>query len=93
MGWIIIIIALMIPLVAIVLDSHLGRALADYVTRRSGTPPIDGGVSSQRLLALENEVERLNGEVLRLEEETQFLHRLLESKPSPRGELPPQSGS
>lgn len=92
MGWIIIIIALMIPLVAIVLDSHLGRALADYVTRRSGTP-VEGGASSQRLLALENEVERLNNEVLRLEEETQFLHRLLESKPSSRGELPPQSGS
>jgi hypothetical protein len=90
MGWIILILALMIPLIAVVLDSHLGRALADYVTRRGGTP-VDGGVSQQRLTALENEVERLNAEVLRLEEETTFLHQLLESKPRTKGELPPGS--
>jgi hypothetical protein len=88
MGWIILILALMIPLIAVVLDSHLGRALAEYVTRRSGTP-IDAGNSQQRLTALENEVERLNSEILRLEEDTTFLHKLLESKPQTKGELPP----
>ena len=87
MGWIILILALMIPLIAVVLDSHLGRALAEYVTRRGGNAVEP--VSSARLTALENEVERLSGEVLRLEEETTFLHQLLESKPKPRGDLPP----
>jgi hypothetical protein len=89
MGWIVVILALMIPLIAVVLDSHLGRALADYVTKRgSGISELP---SSDRLTALEGEVDRLNGEVRRLEEETQFLHRLLESKPSSRGDLPPGS--
>jgi hypothetical protein len=90
MGWIILILALMIPLIAVVLDSHLGRALAEYVMRRSGTP-VDAGASQQRLTALEAEVERLSAELLRLEDETTFLHRLLESKPRAQGELPPGS--
>ena len=89
MGYIILIIALMIPLVAVVLDSHLGRALADYIARRGGdTLP---GPSNQRLQTLENEVDRLGKEVMRLEEETQFLHRLLESKPAKPHELPSDS--
>jgi hypothetical protein len=88
MVWIVVILALMIPLIAVVLDSHLGRALAEAVTRR-GAPPESG--SSPRLTALESEVERLNRELQRLEEETQFLHRLLEAKPSRQGELPPGS--
>ena len=90
MGWIILILALMIPLIAVVLDSHLGRALAEYVTRRGGTA-IEPGNAQQRLSALVNEVERLNSEVLRLEEETTFLHQLLESKPQTKRELPPGS--
>lgn len=92
MGYIILIIALMIPLVAIVLDSHLGRALADYVSRRGGEP-LPSGASSQRLQALESEVDRLGKEIMRLEEETQFLHRLLEAKPAKPHELPPDSSS
>ena len=89
MGWIILILALMIPLIAVVLDSHLGRALADYVARRGGEP-LDAG-ANKRLSALESEVERLNAEILRLEEETTFLHKLLESKPRNQRELPPGS--
>jgi hypothetical protein len=88
MGWIILILALMIPLIAVVLDSHLGRALADYIIKR-GAREIEPGNASSRLAALETEVERLNAEVLRLEEETTFLHKLLESKPRTRGDLPP----
>jgi hypothetical protein len=90
MGYIILIIALMIPLVAVVLDSHLGRALAEYISRRGGEPLQSAG-SSQRLQALESEVDRLGKEVMRLEEETQFLHRLLEAKPAKPHELPPES--
>ena len=88
MGWIILILALMIPLIAVVLDSHLGRALADYILKR-GNDSLDTGTANKRLTALEGEVERLNAEVLRLEEETTFLHKLLESKPQTKRELPP----
>ena len=89
MGWIVVILALMIPLIAVVLDSHLGRAVADYIARQGGGgTALDSGLS-KRVAALETEVERLNGEVLRLEDETTFLHRLLENKPAPQGELPP----
>ena len=90
MGWIILILALMIPLIAVVLDSHLGRALADYILKR-GSEPVDGGTAHKRLAALETEVERLNAEVLRLEEETTFLHKLLESKPRTNPQIPPGS--
>ena len=82
MGWIVVILALMIPLVAVILDSHLGRAVADYIARQTGGPTAVGGGTdvgmARRLTALENEVERLNGEIVRLEEETTFLHKLLE---------------
>jgi hypothetical protein len=90
MGWIILILALMIPLIAVVLDSHLGRALADYILKRGGEP-LDAGGANKRLAALETEVERLNAEVLRLEEETTFLHKLLESKPQANPQIPPRS--
>jgi len=89
MGWIVVILALMIPLIAVVLDSHLGRALADYVSRHGSGSALQEGGAAKRLAALETEVERLSNEVLRLQEETVFLHRLLESKPGKQPELPP----
>jgi hypothetical protein len=92
MGWLVVILALMIPLIAVVLDSHLGRALADYVSRRGGAP-LPEGVVTKRLAALETEVERLSIEVSRLEEETAFLNRLLEAKPGQNPELPPPRSS
>ncbi len=89
MVWLVIIImlALMIPLVAVVLDSHLGRALAGRLGSDRALGGGDEGVS-RRVAQLETEIERLNSEVLRLDEETTFLHRLLESKPEGKA-LPP----
>lgn len=72
---ILIALVLMIPLLAILLDSHLGRALAARVERRPLTPGED--VTQERIALLEGEVERLGTELGRLEEESQFLHRLL----------------
>lgn len=71
----IILLVLMIPLLAILLDSHLGKALAARVERR----PLASGddVTQDRIALLEGEVERLGAELSRLEEESQFLHRLL----------------
>jgi hypothetical protein len=39
--------------------------------------------------ALEGEIDRLNQAVQQLEEESTFIHRLLESKPESEGLLPP----
>jgi hypothetical protein len=82
---IVLLVALMIPLTAVVLDSQVGRALAGRMER--DRPPVDGG-SSNRLAALEGEVERLSREVQRLDEESTFLHQLLEGKKAPE-QLPP----
>ena len=86
MLWLVILIVLMIPLLAVVLDSQLVRALSARIEsdgRTSADPAL-----AKRLAQLEGEVERLNHEVVRLDEETTFLHRLLEKKPLPP-ELPP----
>lgn len=85
-----IILVLLIPLVAIVLDSQLGKALASRLERQSlGSG--DSGLQ-ERMVYLESEIDRLSTEVGRLEEESQFLHKLLAEKPAPGG-LPPGSDS
>ncbi|NIR59965.1 MAG: hypothetical protein GWO02_10780, partial [Gammaproteobacteria bacterium] len=79
MWGLVVVLALLIPLIAVVLDSQLGRALAARLERdRLG----DGGVLGERVAALEGEVDRLTRDVQRLEEEAEFLHRLLEHKPA-----------
>lgn len=82
---VIIIVALMIPLVAVVLDSQLGRAVASRLERGSGR---DDGTLQERLALLESEVERLSLELHRLEEQSEFLHQLLEERPAPDRALP-----
>jgi cell division protein FtsB len=72
---IIFILVLLIPILAIVLDSQLGRALAQRLERGRLDEP-DRHLA-ERLGYLENEVDRLNGEVQRLTEESDFLHKLL----------------
>lgn len=85
MYWFILVaLMLMIPLVAAVLDSPLGRALAARVERR-GLNGEEG--LGRRIAALEAETERLTAEVQRLQEESEFLRRLLEEKP-PANRLP-----
>lgn len=78
-----LILVLLIPLVAVVLDSRLGRALA----RR-----IEGGSrDDERVAALEAEVERLGSQLERLTEQTEFVSRLLEERTDAPGDasLPP----
>ncbi|HEX7050085.1 MAG TPA: hypothetical protein VF188_07800 [Longimicrobiales bacterium] len=83
---VVVVLALMIPLVAVVLDSQLGRALAARLERGRGTDG-DAGLG-ERVAGLESEVERLAAEVQRLEEQSEFLHRLLEAKPAAGEALP-----
>jgi hypothetical protein len=81
---IVLLVALMIPLTAVVLDSQVGRALAGRLERGEGRDLAGGS----RVAALEAEIERLTREVNRLDEETTFLHQLLEQR-TPPPELPP----
>ena len=83
----IFILVLLIPILAIVLDSPVGRALAAKMEGRGLSSGADK-VISERLSYLEGEVERLTTEVRRLEEESQFLNNLLTDRPASQV-LPP----
>ncbi len=79
-------IVLMIPILAIVLDSDLGKAIAKRLER--GRPGEGSEYAHDRLLYLESELERLGKDVERLDEESRFLHNLLAERPE-SGRLPP----
>ncbi|MDH3272139.1 MAG: hypothetical protein OEN56_12445 [Gemmatimonadota bacterium] len=85
----ILVLVVLIPLLAIVLDSQVGRAFASRLERRGLDSPTD--VTAERIAYLEGEVERLSSEVIRLDEESQFVHRLLTDKTSDRGGSLPAS--
>ena len=83
----ILLVALLIPIMGIVLDSPIGRALARRLEGASPSPP---GVAdlARKVEALEAEIEELTRTVQALQEESAFLQRLL-SDPSARSTLPP----
>jgi hypothetical protein len=84
----ILLLVVLIPLLAIILDSQLGRALASRLERRGLEGPPD--LVAERIAFLEGEVERLSSEISRLDEESQFLHKLLaERHPEEGAALPP----
>jgi hypothetical protein len=82
---VVLLVALLIPLTAVVLDSQVGRAIAARLEQRQ--PQLEGD-ALRRLNLVEGEVERLAREVERLEEQSTFLHRLLDEKRKPDS-LPP----
>lgn len=84
----ILILVVLIPLLAIVLDSQVGRALASRLERRS--LDISGDLTAERIAFLEGEVERLAGEIQRLDEESEFVQKLLTERAQEQGAtLPP----
>lgn len=87
-GFIIVMVALLIPILAIVLDSPFMQKLAES---RRGAVLRDGDVEElrKRVGVLEGEIDDLGHAMGQLREETQFLQRLLEDNPPPK--LPPSS--
>ena len=81
----IVILALLIPILAIVLDSDVGRAIARRLER--GNRKRGDGGAHERLTYLEGELERLGREVGDLGEETRFLHHLVAGR-SEAGAVP-----
>lgn len=82
----IIVIALLIPLLAVILDSPPARAMAARLERDDSLPVAR---MDQRVRELEGEVERLGRELERLGEEHSFLERLLSEKVEARAALEP----
>ena len=70
---------LLIPILAIFLDSDLGKALA---RRLDGRAKARGGdLTEKRLEYLEGEVDRLNTDLDTLRGQNEFLQKLLEAGP------------
>ena len=77
---VILLVALMIPITAILVDSPLGRSVA---RRLEGSGVGDGGGQGlrqleRRLDALETDLEDVNRSLAGMREELQFVQRLLE---------------
>jgi outer membrane murein-binding lipoprotein Lpp len=77
----VVIVVLLIPILAIVLDSQIGSALADRLS--GGRSP---GELSERIDALESEVRYLDATVQELREESRFLRSLVEGEEDGDGE-------
>ena len=81
-----LLVALLIPILGIVVDSPIGRALARRLEGPQATPP-DVLALAKRVELLEAEVDDLSRAMQSLQDENAFLQRLL-SDPS-RSTLPP----
>jgi hypothetical protein len=87
---IILLVALMIPIFGILVDSPIGRAIARRLEGPEATVAPPMAELAKKVELLESEVDDLARAVDTLREENQFLQRLLEESP-PRPTLPPRS--
>ncbi len=81
-----LLLALMIPIMGLVLDSPVGKALARRLEGPQAIPP-NLAELARKVDLLEGEVDDLQRAVTTLQEENQFLQRLLEEQPG-RSPLP-----
>ncbi|HEU4682338.1 MAG TPA: hypothetical protein VFS51_11355 [Gemmatimonadales bacterium] len=86
----ILLVALLIPIIGIVVDSPIGRALARRLEGPQQTP-LALSELAKKVELLEAEVDDLMRSVQSLQEENTFLQRLLED-PAQRSSLPPPKG-
>lgn len=84
----IILVALMIPVVGILVDSPIGKAVARRIGGEDRVPP-DLAALVRKVELLEGDVDDLSRSVEQLREENQFLQRLIEDQPPSRSTLPP----
>jgi predicted PurR-regulated permease PerM len=78
---VLVFVALMIPIVAILVDSPLGRSVARRL--EGGTEKSADVLDLQRKVdLLEGEMEELNRSLSGMKDELQFVHRLLEKPKS-----------
>jgi hypothetical protein len=85
----ILLVAMMLPILSIVLDSPFGRALARRVDGPETAPPPVAELA-KRVELMESEIDDLSRAVEGLKEENAFLQRLIEDAP-PRPALPPRT--
>jgi uncharacterized SAM-binding protein YcdF (DUF218 family) len=83
----ILLVALLIPIIGIVVDSPIGRAIARRLEGPQEIPPALTELA-KKIELLEAEVDDLARSVQTLQDENAFLQRLLED-PSQRATLPP----
>src|SRR5688500_18579676 len=83
----ILLVALLIPIIGIVVDSPIGRALARRLEGPQQTPA-ELSELAKKVDLLEAEVDDLMRSVQALQDENTFLQRLLED-PGQRSSLPP----
>ena len=83
----ILLVALLIPIIGIVIDSPIGRAMARRLEGPEAIPQ-DMQDLGKKVDLLELEVDDLNRAVDQLKEENAFIQRLLEN-PSAKKTLPP----
>lgn len=86
---VLLLVALMIPIMGLVIDSPIGRAIA---RRLEGPQEVPSNLAdlARKVEALESEVEDLQRNVQTLQEENQFFQRLLEENPRPTLPPPPK---
>lgn len=84
---VILLVALMIPIIGLVIDSPIGRALA---RRLEGPESVTPSLTelAREVETIRSELDDLQRTVQSLQEENQFLQRLLEEHPG-RTTLPP----
>jgi hypothetical protein len=82
-----LLVALLIPILGIVVDSPIGRALARRLEGPQQTPT-DLAELAKRVELLEAEVDDLSRNLQSVQDENAFLQRLL-SDPTSRSTLPP----
>jgi|SoiMethySBSTD1v2_1073268.scaffolds.fasta_scaffold196405_2 hypothetical protein len=87
---IIMLVALMIPIFGILVDSPIGRAIARRLEGPEQTIPANLSDLARKVELLEAEVDDLTSAVESLKEENQFFQKLLEDQAS-RPSLPPKT--
>jgi predicted nucleic acid-binding Zn-ribbon protein len=75
-GFLILLVALLIPILAIVLDSPAVRQVFE---RRAGSATREIQELAEKVRLLEDQIEDLSRSLESLKEETEFLQRLLEN--------------